>query len=384
VGDSPVTTGLTNGQSRFELAPPRRFLLPAILLLLSEEPGYGYSLIKKLQTFRFGRVDGPSVYRALAQLETDGLIESSSEAAGSGHERRVYQLTGQGERILRAWMGVIKQERDHLETVLRRYRATGTIDAVLADVEGGWTAALGSVWSSVSSTSLSYRLPSGGASKPFAAIESSTRNEDLGGSDRSAGVNRAAAEPAPTGAPIPARFVVVPDRSVILIEARSSVGPISFGAVGLTGWVEATLDGCAVSIATQPTAHLQIEVEGLRSGNRLYDAELQRRIDARRFPVASIDLRETTISGADDRYRLSGELTLHGVTRSAQGTVTTTVASNGRLVITGEQTVDIRDFSIASPTVLMLRIYPDVRVRLHVEAEPENGSDEALPSAPDR
>jgi hypothetical protein len=27
--------------SRFELAPPRRFLLPALLLLLSEEPSYG-------------------------------------------------------------------------------------------------------------------------------------------------------------------------------------------------------------------------------------------------------------------------------------------------------------------------------------------------------
>ena len=39
--------------------------------------------------------------------------------------------------------------------------------------------------------------------------------------------------------------------------------------------------------------------------------------------------------------------------------------------MTGEEVVDIRDFGIASPTVLMLRIYPDVRVRLHVEAEPE-------------
>ncbi len=43
-----------------------------------------------------------------------------------------------------------------------------------------------------------------------------------------------------------------------------------------------------------------------------------------------------------------------------------------RLVITGEQVLDIRDFAIPSPTVLMLRIYPDVRVRLQVEAEPED------------
>ena len=36
----------------------------AVLLLLSEKPGYGYSLVKELRTFRFGPVDRPSVYRA--------------------------------------------------------------------------------------------------------------------------------------------------------------------------------------------------------------------------------------------------------------------------------------------------------------------------------
>jgi hypothetical protein len=44
--------------------------------------------------------------------------------------------------------------------------------------------------------------------------------------------------------------------------------------------------------------------------------------------------------------------------------------SAGQLVVSGEQVFDIRDFDIASPTVLMLRIYPDVLVQLQVEAEP--------------
>ena len=59
------------------------------------------------------------------------------------------------------------------------------------------------------------------------------------------------------------------------------------------------------------------------------------------------------------------------MTRPAQGTVSVEAVSDGRLVITGEQVFDIRDFAIPSPTVLMLRIYPDVRVRLHAEAELE-------------
>ncbi|HEY8060162.1 MAG TPA: helix-turn-helix transcriptional regulator, partial [Acidimicrobiales bacterium] len=82
--------------SRFELAPPRHFLLPAILLLLSEEPGYGYGLVKELRGFRFGSVDRPSVYRALAQLEGDGLVESWPGEATAGQTRRVYGLTPEG------------------------------------------------------------------------------------------------------------------------------------------------------------------------------------------------------------------------------------------------------------------------------------------------
>jgi hypothetical protein len=68
---------------------------------------------------------------------------------------------------------------------------------------------------------------------------------------------------------------------------------------------------------------------------------------------------------------LAGELTFHGITRSAEGTVSVDALSNERLVVTGEQVFDIRDFAIPSPTMLMLRIFPDVRVRLHAEAELE-------------
>ena len=139
--------------SRFALAPPRRFLLPAVLLLLTEEPAYGYQLAKGLEELRFGRVDRPSVYRALAQLERDGLVEAWSDAPKAGQARRVYGLTEDGQRALRAWMGVVKQERDCLDQVLRRYVATGTIDAALAEAEGGWAAVTGHPWSPVSSTS---------------------------------------------------------------------------------------------------------------------------------------------------------------------------------------------------------------------------------------
>jgi hypothetical protein len=160
----------------------------------------------------------------------------------------------------------------------------------------------------------------------------------------------------------------VKDRSVVLIEVRSTVGPLSFGAIGLTGWIEATVVDGTLGCDRPPAARLEIDVSGLRSGNNLYDAELLRRIDARRYPTAVIDMHHCDAIGPGQRYQLQGDITFHGVTRSAHGTINADSVSDDRLVITGEQVFDIRDFAIPSPTVLMLRIYPDVRVRLHAEA----------------
>jgi DNA-binding PadR family transcriptional regulator len=361
--------------SRFELAPPRRFLLPALLLLLSEEPGYGYHLAKGLQQLRFGRIDRPSVYRALAQLERDGLVESWEGTAKAGQARRLYRVTQDGERALRAWMGVIKEERDGLDLVLRRYVATGTIDAVLAEAEGSWAAVTGSPWSPVSSTSRLERRraglapPVGAVGQPSAPPDGGQQIELRAGPD---------GEGPPSGdhRSGPATFRVVPERSALLIEARSSVGPITFGAVGVSGSIRAVTDGHTVQPGTATAARLEIEVTRLRSGNGLYDAELLRRIDARRHPLVILELHECTAfasstGGAPMRYHVRGEITFHGSTRPIEGSVTLSQTTEGRLVVSGEQAFDIRDFDITSPTVLMLRIYPDVVVQLQVEAELE-------------
>jgi PadR family transcriptional regulator PadR len=347
-------------QSRFDLTPPRHFLLPAVLLLLSEEPGYGYNLASRLKEFRFGRVDRPSVYRALAQLEKDGLVESTPGTPKAGQERRVYGITEHGERVLRAWMGVIKEERDCLDSVLRRYMATGTIDAILAEVEGGWASVTGRAWSPVSSTSPieGHRQRRAAPSPPLTV---------QGPPERPA----SSSSTSETRLPL-RRFRLIPERSVALVEARSTVGPISFGVAGVAGTIEAEVRAGAIGLDHAPTAKLEINVDGLRSGNTLYDAELLRRVDARRYPVVTLDLRSWSATGSANRYRLVGDMTFHGVTRPLQGAVTVAPTSDGRLVVSGEEVLDIRDFDIASPTVLMLRIYPDVRVQLQVEAEPED------------
>lgn len=356
--DATSVNWQTSRHSRFEVAAPRHFLLPAILLLLAEEPRHGYSLSKGVYALQLGRADRPSVYRALAQLEADGLIDSAAGVPRAGQSRRVYSLTPQGEQALRLWMGVVKQERDGLDQVLRRYVATGTVDAVLAEVEGGWHSVTATPWSPVSSTSRIDRRQGSAISALPDRPETDDEADDL--------AHDAAEEPVSTS-----RFRVVPGRSAVMIDARSSVGPITFGALGVAGTIEVAVSGRRVCSDPFPTAHLEIAVDQLRSGNSLYDAELMRRIDARRHPTVSLDLRACTALGSTGRYQLMGEVMFHGVSRPLDGTVSVAMSSDHALVIRGEQVVDIRDFGVVSPTVLMLRIYPDVVVGLQIEAELE-------------
>jgi DNA-binding PadR family transcriptional regulator len=356
--------------SRFEVAAPRHFLLPALLLLLSEEPRHGYSLAKGLQELQAGRVDRGGVYRALAQLERDGLVGSSS-GAPARQGRRVYCLTDAGKHELRRWMGVIKEERDGLDRVLRRYVATGTIDAVLAEVEGGWHAVTATPWSPVSSTSRVSGSRGPSLTAAFTAIAGGVNRTHDASVEREPGAEhgQGAADDSVEERFEARCFRVIPDRSVALIDARSSVGPITFGAIGLTGTIVASAAGRRVHPQPPPTAHLQMDVERLQSGNSLYDAELLRRIDARRHPTVSLELRACTPLGSTGRYRLAGDVTFHGESRPLDGTVSVVMPTDRTMVVRGEQVVDIRDFGVASPTVLMLRIYPDVLVKLQVEAE---------------
>ena len=164
-------------------------------------------------------------------------------------------------------------------------------------------------------------------------------------------------------------FRIDPERAALVLVARSNAGPITFGATGIEGSISAEISDDGVATTVPPSARLEVPVQRLTCGNGLYDAELLRRVDARLFPRAVVELRDTSPVGATGRYHVEGVMTFHGVSRSMAGTVAVTFPEPGRMVIEGEQMIDMRHFEITPPAVAMLRIYPEVRVQLHVEAD---------------
>jgi hypothetical protein len=175
-----------------------------------------------------------------------------------------------------------------------------------------------------------------------------------------------------TGTPDPSErrhYTVVPDRSALLIEVTTSLGPIAFGATGLEGFVGAVVRGDVVNLDPGPTAHLELPVRGLTSGNSAYDGELHRHIDVRRFPAAYVDLHHVReLEGDSSSYLVGGEVTFRGVTQLVEGLVTVEFPDPGAMVVRGEKILDIRLFEIPPPTLFMIKIEPDVTLSLQLEA----------------
>ncbi len=166
-----------------------------------------------------------------------------------------------------------------------------------------------------------------------------------------------------------ARFSIVPDKSAVLIEASSSLHPIHTRTEGLEGFLEVDVHDGAVDGVDGACGALSLRVDRLSSGNRLEDRELQRRIDSRRYPTIDGLMTKLQATGSDGRYRVTGDLTFRGVTRRCEDEVTITSIDDCTLRLEGESAFDIRDFGMEPPRIFMLRVHPDVKVRIELVAE---------------
>jgi polyisoprenoid-binding protein YceI len=159
------------------------------------------------------------------------------------------------------------------------------------------------------------------------------------------------------------RYVVDPTRSRVWIDARSSLHPIHSESDGLEGWVDAEADGRRVT-----AGEVQLAIDRLSSGNPLYDREMRRRADARRYPAISGRLTSAQPTGQDGCYRVDGEVTFRGVSRAYQDELHVQAGDDRTIELDGERVFDIRDFGMEPPRILALRVYPEVSVRVRIVA----------------
>ena len=167
------------------------------------------------------------------------------------------------------------------------------------------------------------------------------------------------------------RYTLDSVRSCIWVSGRSSLHPINTETRGITGWVEAATrtDG-SLDLDQTVSGELELAVEHLTSGNQLYDRELRRRIDARRYPTISGRLTHIAPAGAHPEYLVTGEVSFHGKTRIFEHGMRIEVRHDG-IALTGEDVFDIREFGMKPPSMLMVRVYPEISVRVELQGIPD-------------
>jgi polyisoprenoid-binding protein YceI len=156
--------------------------------------------------------------------------------------------------------------------------------------------------------------------------------------------------------------------SQVWTRASSSLHAISGEASGLEGVVEADVVGGVVEPGSL-NARIELRVDKLRSGNPLFDSALKRVVQAGRYPKIVGETREMVLLEGDGLYQVIGDVTFHGVTRTIDGRVTVEVQDDRTLVIEGEHVFDVEEFGVKPPRIAMIRVHPDVQVRIRVVAE---------------
>jgi hypothetical protein len=164
------------------------------------------------------------------------------------------------------------------------------------------------------------------------------------------------------------RYVALPE-SWMTFEARSTLHTILGKTAALTGYAQVAWDANGMLAAEPaPKMHVEFAAEALSSGNNMQDREMWKVVDSKRFPRVAADLRDLQPARVAGRYAAAGDVTLAGRTRRYDGEFAI-VRNGNRISIEGDLKVDIRDFGLKPPSLLLIKVDPVVNVHLHLVAE---------------
>ncbi len=90
-----------------------------ILVLLSRETLYGYTLSLELEKIGFSQIPKGTIYPLLQNLEKKGLIEGTRVPSPDGPSRKYYQLTEQGQAEKEQFILEWKQLKMNVDTLLK-------------------------------------------------------------------------------------------------------------------------------------------------------------------------------------------------------------------------------------------------------------------------
>lgn len=114
---------MPRGRGRGRRRRVMRFLQPCLLVMLHRGEAHGYNLLNGVEEFGFqpGQSDPSLLYRALREMEEIGLVTSEWDSDSLGPQRRVYQITPEGEEYLKGWIADLRRTRQEIDALIAAY-----------------------------------------------------------------------------------------------------------------------------------------------------------------------------------------------------------------------------------------------------------------------
>lgn len=162
------------------------------------------------------------------------------------------------------------------------------------------------------------------------------------------------------------RYEIQRERSAVQVFARSTLRPFR-GAAPVSGYVDAATRGDRLDLTQACGGVLRLQIDELRGDVMHLDRELRSRMNSDRYPAVTAVLQEVTAAGGGN-YRMTGALTLHGRTQRVTGEASVGLEDPALLTLRGRLQLDIRDFGLVPPKLLMLKVHPEIEVHLELVA----------------
>jgi polyisoprenoid-binding protein YceI len=173
------------------------------------------------------------------------------------------------------------------------------------------------------------------------------------------------------GSEPPVRFRIDPAASLVWFDADARLHSFR----GQTH----TIDGYFTLQSSAPPqiakAKVIIEAASLETGNSDRDADMRNDfLEVRRFPTIEFSVTElltprSIAGGAEWDLVLQGQLMVHGITRDVKVPATISLGSD-RVTARGQIRLDIRDYHIRVPRLLLIPMKSEVLVGFAVVAQP--------------
>jgi polyisoprenoid-binding protein YceI len=166
-----------------------------------------------------------------------------------------------------------------------------------------------------------------------------------------------------------AQFRVNTSKSSVKVGLRVNLHPSHIDANALSGVIECEVDDQGRPRLDQPyTAELSLPVDAIKSGNGIQDREMRRRFDVGRYPTITARVTHGEALEGEGRYRAAAQLSMHGQTREISGEIQLHVDGT-TMSIDGQQVINVKDFGIDPPRLIILKVEPEVDLLVHIVAE---------------